>query len=311
MILNKNTKALLLFFIFINFFEILSASIENKIILKVENEIITNYEIKNKILISLMLAGDEVNQKNINNLKKQAVESLIQLKLKKIELDKYDIKKNDTKINAYLNSISSNNIVDLKNQFINKNLDYQTFLNEIEVQFKWQDLIYQIYSKKINIDEKSLNQEIKNYVSNNSEVIEYKISEIEIFLNNNELDKKKIFELEKRIEEEGFENSALKYSESPSSNNRGNLGWVNSKSLNEEIYNILKKMNKNEISKPINRQNSILYLKLNDIRSSKTNDVDLEKLKNNLITQKTNELFNLYSRSHLSKLRNTSLIEYK
>lgn len=311
MILNKNSKVLLLFFIFISFFEVLSASIENKIILKVENEIITNYEIKNKILISLMLVGDEVNQKNINNLKKQAVESLIQLKLKKIELDKYDIRKNDTKINAYLNSISSNNIIDLKNQFINKNLDYQAFLNEIEVQFKWQDLIYKIYSKKINIDEKSLNQEIKNYVSNNSEVIEYKISEIEIFLNNNELDKKKIFELEKRIEEEGFENSALKYSESPSSKNRGNLGWVNSKSLNEEIYNILKKMKKNEISKPINRQNSILYLKLNDIRSSKTDNLDLEKLRNNLITQKTNELFNLYSRSHLSKLRNTSIIEYK
>ena len=247
MILNKNTKVLLLFFVFINFFEILSATIQNKIILKVENEIITNYEIKNKILISLMLAGDEVSQKNINNLKKQAVESLIQLKLKKIELNKYNIKKNETKINAYLNSISSNNIIDLKNQFINKNLDYQTFLNEIEVQFKWQDLIYQIYSKKINIDEKSLNQEIKSYVDNNSEVIEYKISEIEIFLNDNELDKKKIFELEKRIEEEGFENSALKYSESPSSKNRGDLGWVSSKSLNEEIYNILKKMKKNEI----------------------------------------------------------------
>ena len=86
-----------------------------------------------------------------------------------------------------------------------------------------------------------MNQEIKSYVSNNSEVIEYKISEIEIFLNNNKLDKKNIFELEKRIEEEGFENSALKYSESPSSKNRGDLGWVNSKSLNEEIYNILKK----------------------------------------------------------------------
>ena len=77
------------------------------------------------------------------------MDSLIQLKLKKIELNKYDIKKNDTKINAYLNSISSNNIIDLKNQFINKNLDYQTFLNEIEIQFKWQDLIYQIYSKKL------------------------------------------------------------------------------------------------------------------------------------------------------------------
>ena len=46
MILNKNSKVLLLFFIFISFFEVLSASIENKIILKVENEIITKLKIK-------------------------------------------------------------------------------------------------------------------------------------------------------------------------------------------------------------------------------------------------------------------------
>ena len=34
-------------------------------------------------------------------------------------------------------------------------------------------------------------------------------------------------------------------------------------------------------------------------------------MRNNLINQKKNELFNLYSNSHLSKLKNTSFIEYK
>ena len=59
------------------------ANINNKIVIKVENEIITSYEIKNKILTLLNFSGTEVNQKNINQLKKQAVESLIQHKLKK------------------------------------------------------------------------------------------------------------------------------------------------------------------------------------------------------------------------------------
>ena len=43
----------------------------------------------------------------------------------------------------------------------------------------------------------------------------------------------------------------------------------------------------------------------------KTNDIDKNKLKVSLINQKKNYLFNLYSRSYLSKLRNTSFIEYK
>ena len=66
-----------------------------------------------------------------------------------------------------------------------------------------------------------------------------------------------------------------------------------------------------EVSKPIKKQNSILYLKLDNIRTSKIENLNLEELRNKLINQKTNELFNLYSRSHLSKLRSTSLIEYK
>ena len=55
------------------------SKMQNKIVMKVENEIITNYEIKNKILISLILAKDEINQTNINRLKDQALDSLILL----------------------------------------------------------------------------------------------------------------------------------------------------------------------------------------------------------------------------------------
>ena len=66
-----------------------------------------------------------------------------------------------------------------------------------------------------------------------------------------------------------------------------------------------------DISNPIKRQDSILFLKLNDKRISKVDDIDIEKLKNRIINQKKNELFNLYSRSHLSKLKNTSFIDYK
>ena len=89
-------KKILNFFLILLFLNICNnawTSISNKIVVKVENEIITNYDIKNKILSSLILAGDEINQENIDNLKRQALDSLIQLKLKKIELKKRQFKK--------------------------------------------------------------------------------------------------------------------------------------------------------------------------------------------------------------------------
>ena len=66
-----------------------------------------------------------------------------------------------------------------------------------------------------------------------------------------------------------------------------------------------------QISEPIIRQNSLIFLKLNDVRSSDIKSVNMNQLKKRLIEQKKNELFNLYSKSHLSKLKNTSLIEYR
>ena len=70
-------------------------------------------------------------------------------------------------------------------------------------------------------------------------------------------------------------------------------------------------MNIGDISQPIIKQNIFLFLKLNDKRKSKIDKVNLVKLRKNLINQKKNELFNLYSNSHLSKLKNNILIEYK
>ena len=57
--------------------------------------------------------------------------------------------------------------------------------------------------------------------------------------------------------------------------------------------------------------NSFIFFKLLDTRISKINEINTEEFKKRLIDQKKNELFNLYSRSHLSKLKNNSLIEYK
>ena len=60
MILNRLKIILLLisFFFSNNVF----ADFENSIIVKVDNEIITNFEIKNKILTNLVLTGKEINQ---------------------------------------------------------------------------------------------------------------------------------------------------------------------------------------------------------------------------------------------------------
>ena len=89
------------------------------------------------------------------------------------------------------------------------------------------------------------------------------------------------------------------------------MGWINKNSLSKEINLIISKMSINDVSKPIIKSNSIIFLKLNDKKKSKPKNINTTELKKNIINQKKNELFTLYSRSHLSKLKNNTYIEYK
>ena len=287
------------------------ANFENSIVVKVDDQIITNFEIKNKILSNLILSNKEINQANIDSLKRKALDSLIQSKIKFIAISKYDLDVSKSQINQYLNSISSNDIQSLKNKFNKNNLDFELFLEDIEIEFKWQKLIYQIYSKNISFDDKQIEFELRNLIKKNSNLKEYNISEIEIFIEVNEQNDGKIIEIKDKIRADGFEQTALNYSISSSASNKGNIGWVNSKALSKQIFNIIKDMKKNEISSPIRRQNSILFLKVNDMRNKKLNEANMANLKESIINQKKNELFNLYSKSHLSKVKNNSFIEFK
>ena len=303
------TISIILVFVFLN--KSANAKFKNKIILKIENEIITNFEIKNKILSTLILSNQEINQKNIDSIKNKALDSLTQLKLKKIELSKYNISDDLDRVNKYLNSISSNDINSLKLKFEKNNVEFDLFIEEIKTEFKWQKFIYEVYSKKINIDGVSLDGEVKKILKDTVDITEYRISEIEVERKLNQSPKDVILNIQEKIDQLGFETTALNYSIASSSSNKGDLGWINSKSLSRKFFDVISKMNINDISSPIQKQNVVIFLKLTDKRKTKAENIDVDELKKKLISQKKNELFNLYSRSHLSKLKNKSLIEYK
>ena len=305
-------KIFLYCFLLIFFVSKETIGLKNNIVVKIENKIITNFEIKNKILGTLILNNKEINQNNIDLLKKQSLDFLILLKLKKLELSKYEIESNNSEIQNYINNMSNINFSDLKKRFESNGLDFDLFFDEVKTQLKWQKLIYKIYSDKIKFDKSAIKKEVDNLIKNQKEIVQYRISEIEILSENNkENNNLKISNIKNLILTQGFEETASKYSISNSADNNGDIGWINASSLTKDIYNSVSKLEIGQITEAIIKQDSILFLKLVDKKSIKPKQLDRSQLENNLVNKKTNELFNLYSKSHLSKLKNTSFIEYK
>ena len=298
------------------FFSILSSSslyskIKSNIVVFVGNEIITNFEIKNKILTSLMLAKVELNQKNIDSYKKQALNSLIDLKLKKKELSKYNFRAEDSEVNKYINSISSNNVIEFKNNFSNNDLSFSLFVEEIKIELKWRKLIYEIFKERVRSTEKSVEKELNEIIKKQSQIVEYRVSEIEIELQKDGKEIDQIEKIKKFINQIGFENTALKYSSSSSAEQKGDLGWVKENALSKPVHEIIKDLEIGAVSKPIKKLNKITFLKLVDKKKVSIDSKNKEKIKNDLIAAKENDLFILYSSSYLSRLKNNTLIEYK
>jgi peptidyl-prolyl cis-trans isomerase SurA len=307
----KNKISIIFFFLIFFLNGILNAKIENKIIVKVGNEVITSFEIKNKILRTLILNNSNINQENIDKLKEQVLDNLINIKLKENELKKTNVEIDTNRINEYLSKISSNDIAKLKNLFIQNNVSFELFIDELKTEFRWQKFIYQKYSKKIEVNENSLNDEIETLLKDQLEVKEVNLSEIQLLNNQNINNKKFIQNIFDEIKQNGFENTALKFSVSSSSSEKGSLGWINIKTLSKSIYDLVSNMSPGDISEPIIQSNNILLIKLNKERKVSRTDLDKDEMKKRLIKQKENELFNLYSISHLSIIKNKYFVEYK
>ena len=303
------------FFLVSTFFQISYASIKSNIIAKVGNEIITSFELENKIKTTLLLSNRELSQSNIDQVKNYAFKSLINLKLKNEELKKYKINLNQAAIDQHLKKISKQlgiNIIQLEGLFDQYQIDYNRYLNEIKIEFLWQKLIFNLYSKNISIDEDQIVKELNDIVIKNKKIEEFNLAEIEIELENLSEKSKIINEIKKYISEIGFEKTAINFSIASTGLSGGDLGWVNSSSLTGNFLDILKDMNIGDVSDPIVRSNKIVFIKLVDQRTVNNNEnLDVEKIKFNLINRKKNELLESYSNSHLSKKKNTTLVEIK
>lgn len=301
-----------IFLFFLIFFFYSSKAANNKIILKVDNQIISSYELKNKINTELILRNLDINQENINKMKNFALQSLINLRVKEKEISKYkSIELEKTDISNQLKLIASGNINELKKKFSDNSLSYEIFVKELKINTAWRQIIFQIFQDKVTINENEVVEQINNLKNNSINVKEFDLSEIEISYKGQSDKENKIKEITKQIKETGFEKSVQIFSESETAKNNGSIGYVNEKSLSAEIYEELKNLGEGDVSGPIIMIDKIIFLKINKIRSSKNNEVDIVKLKKSLINKKKNDLFKLYSASYLSKLKNNSYIEFQ
>ena len=305
--MKKFKKILLIFFYSLIAFSNASA-IENKILLKVNNEIITSIDILTELKYLEMINSDFIKMP-----KKKAFEiakkSLIREKIKVIELKKFfeEIKIEDEFLNRLLidrfKSINIKSIYDFEKHFLLLDISPSLIKKKISIEVMWNQLIFNKFKQNVKINK----EDIKNELLTKDKQKEYLLSEILFTINENEKFDKKTNLLEKEINDKGFSQTALTYSISDTSSKGGKLGWVKETILSSKIKKIIKKIKINSYTKPIIIPGGFLILKIENIRETK-NDLDLDSEINRIIKEKTNEQLNQLSNIYFNKVKKNIII---
>ena len=279
-------------------------SIENKILVKIENEIITSIDIDNEYKYLLAL-NPGIKNLNEDDKIKFSKKSIIQEKIKKIEIEKNFNNPNippeflEQILRSVYSKIGIESLDNFKKYLINKNINFKDVKNKLVIEALWNELILIKFSSKIKINEKKLKKKIND---NNKFLKSYLFSEIFFDISNlNDLNDK-FLEITNVINNKGFDFAVLKYSISPTSKLGGKLDWINENSLNKNIKSAINNLKKNEFTKPIVVPGGFLILKINDIKNTKV-EIDIEKEFIKLKNYEKNNQLNQYSKIYFNKIK--------
>ena len=298
-------KLVFLIISIISFFPINLFSTENKILLKIDNEIITSVDVLNEINF-ISTVNKNTDKISKEELYKISLNSLIKEKIKKIEiLRSYkSIEVEETFMKELISSSYKKlGFKDLESFriYLDKNsISFENFKNKIAIDSLWNEIIFFKFQKKIKIDKNNLRKQIIK--KKDKEIKSYLLSEI-VFNVDGKLNlESKYNQIKEDILEKGFDNTALLHSISNTSNSGGDLGWINENSLNSKLQKTISNLKIGEITEPIIIQGGFLILKLNDTKKIK-NEIDVEKELKKLIAKETNQQLNQLSNIYFNKVK--------
>ena len=285
-----------------------SYAIENKIIVRVNNEIVTSIDILDEINY-LKLLNPKIQELNNEKLFEISKNSLIREKIKKIYLlkiiDKISIEE------KYLNNLIKNiysqknikSLQDYKLYLKNNNLNYHYLKNKITIESLWNEMIFQKFNSKVKINKDQIKKEILNNPDEKlllSEILvaKYKDNEMKLKFN----------EIQEDIQKEGFANAASIHSISDSASRGGKIGWIDKNSLNKSLANKLSKLNIGDYTDPILTPSGYLIVKLENKKDNEVSEEDIEKKIDRLVRIKTTQQLNQFSNIYLNKLKKDVVI---
>ena len=308
-------KKIFILFIIINLLSnVVIAENKHEIIIKINNQIITNFDIQKetKYLLALNPSLNNLSTKQIKELSKN---SLIREKIKENEILKYyKINYEDPELTKFVTNIYKRlNIGDEAefNTYLSKfDMNINTVIKKIAIERDWNKMIFGKFKNQIVVNELKIKKNLEKKLDKSEIQTSYLISEI-LFQAKNEKEFEETYnDIIKAVDESSFKSAASIYSISDSSINSGEIGWVKKNEISNSIYNELNKLNIGDITQPIKVASGFLIIYLEDVKKVEK-EINTEEEFKKIVTTEKNRQLNEYSIIYYKKIKKQIFINEK
>jgi len=306
----------IILFIYINLISITNSFANDnyvKIVLKVGDNLMTSQDVfKEKNILKILnpqlksLEDEQINIIAKNSLKRE--------KIKLNEIEKFyqvDYMSNqvDPFIKQIYSSLNFENIDEFKNYLSESKINYEDVQKKLVIEKSWNQLIFDRYRNSVKIDEDNFRKQYEENLIDNKKEKSFLLYEIVFLEKNKKQFEKKYNEILSSINNIGFKQTASIFSESNSSKEKGEIGWINSSQLSELILENISNLKKNEFSKPISTAGGTLILYIDDIKEIEVQGINKETEISKMISLERDRQLNEFSMLHYKKIENSIYVK--
>mgnify|MGYP003331045104 CR=1 FL=1 len=278
----------------------------------VGNEVITNYDIDQRIKIISLTSGMVFNQNTVGTVRNQVRELLIIEKIQYLESQKYNLSTSNEEIEKIFNSVAKDNNMseqDFEKFLTNRGIDIGSLKSQIKNSLNWQNLILHKIRPLVYISD----YEIASYFESSeqgSDGYEYLVEIVTFPIANNKNVKKLVNKIYDKVQKGELSFSAVIKDFGKNTNVTEKKLWKYKKDFVEDIQNILSNLEIGDIATPIKIEETYYLVNLVNKRPALLNVTDedyKDKIYKKLFIQKLEKKVQNY----LKVLRKNSFVERK
>ena len=239
-----------------------------RIVAIVNNEIITQFDLGTRIKFIIFSSRLPKTKETARRILRQVLSGLINDYLKLQAAKKMRVKTTQNEINRAIQIVEKNNRIqpgEMRKLLTQENVDWRTFELQIEAELAWRGAVVKQVRSSTKISDDAVDEAIATIEANKGKS-EYFVAEIFIPFDPKksiEVSRQTALELRSQIQNgANFSALARSFSKSASAAKGGNLGWIRSNQVDQNLSKIIVNMPKGSTTSPVQGADGFYILRL-------------------------------------------------